>query len=201
MYCNYEKILIAGDFNFPNITKQDSHYTSLGTLGQDFCDILDDTILCHNFVFSPPEIQIFLTSNPDQAWTSIDHRHCDPSKFGMFIRFKFSSTSNPVMSNRCLFYKYKRANFDDLRKHPKDIDICSRLTMNKMDSSIDYDWSLWKNAVMTVVHECIPSKLVDPRRSLPWITHSILHQICKRVTAVRDIYLNVLNTSEKSSAN
>jgi hypothetical protein len=46
---------------------------------------------------------------------------CDPSEFGMFsdhkiIRFKFSTTSNPIMSNRRLVYDYKRANFDDLRK-------------------------------------------------------------------------------------
>ena len=117
--------------------------------------------------------------------------------------FVLSFPGHPIQSCQIdvCFTKYKRAHFDDLRKRPTDIDICSRLTINKMDSSTDYDWSLWKNAVMTVVHECIPSKLVDPRRALPWITHSILHQICKRVTAVRDIYVNVLNISEKSSAN
>ncbi len=42
VFPSYEKILIAGDFNFPNITWQDSHYISLSTLGQDFCDILHD---------------------------------------------------------------------------------------------------------------------------------------------------------------
>ncbi len=36
---------------------------------------------------------------------------------------------------------------------------------------------------MTAVHECIPSKLVDPRRSPPWITPNILHQIRKKFTA------------------
>ncbi len=63
------------------------------------------------------------------------------------------------------------------------MDICSRLTINETDSSIDDDWSLWKNAVMTAVHECIPSKLVDPRCSPPWITPNILHQIRKKFTA------------------
>ena len=99
------------------------------------------------------------------------------------IRFKFSTTSNPIMSNRHLVYNYKRANFGDLRKRLTDMDICSRLTINEMDSSINDDWSLWKNAVMTVVHECIPSKLVDPCRSPPWITPNILHQIRKKFTA------------------
>ena len=194
--------LLLGISIFQMITRQDSHYTSLATLGQDFCDILDDTILCHNFVFSPPEIQIFLTSNPDQARTSIDHIDIVIHQ-NSGCSFVLSFPGHPIQSCQVdvCFTKYKRASFHDLRKRPTDIDICSRLTINKMDSSTDYDWSLWKNAVMTVVHECISSKLVDPRRSLPWITHSILHQICKRVTAVRDIYVNVLNISEKSSAN
>ena len=64
---------------------------------------------------------------------------CDPSEFGMFfdhkiICFKFSTTSNPIMSNRCLVYDYKGANFDDLRKRLTDMDICSRLTINETDS-------------------------------------------------------------------
>ncbi len=44
--------------------------------------------------------------------------------------------------------------------------------------------SLAENVMtMTAVHECIPSKLVDPRRSPPWITSNILHQIRKKFTA------------------
>ena len=60
--------------------------------------------------------------------------------------------------------------------------------MRRIPRSIDDDWSLWKNAVMTAVHECIPSKLVDPRRSPPWITPNILQQIRKKFTA-RKTYL------------
>ena len=129
------------------ITRQDSHYTSLATLGLDFCDILDDIILCHNFVFSPPEIQIFLTSNPDQARTSIDHIDIVIHQ-NSGCSFVLSFSGHPIQSCQVdvCFTKYKRANFDDLRKRPTDIDICSRLTINKLDSSIDHDWSLWKNA-------------------------------------------------------
>jgi hypothetical protein len=188
VFPSYEKILIAGDFNFTNITWQDSHYISLSTLGQDFCDILDDYFmsqLCLQPTRDSNTLDLVI-SNQHELVSVIDI--CDPSEFGMFsdhkiIRFKFSTTSNPIMSNRRLVYDYKRANFDDLRKRLTDMDNCSHLTINETDSSIDDDWSLWKNAVMTAVHECIPSKLVDPRRSPPWITSNILHQIRKKFTA------------------
>ncbi len=188
VFPSYEKILIAGDFNFPNITWQDSHYTSLSTLGQDFCDILDDYFmsqLCLQPTRDSNTLDLVI-SNQHELVSVIDI--CDSSEFGMFsdhkiIRFKFSTTSNPIMSNRRLVYDCKQANFDDLRKRLTDMDICSRLTTNETDSSVDDDWSLWKNAVMTAVHECIPSKLVDPRRSPPWITPNILHQIRKKFTA------------------
>jgi hypothetical protein len=55
---------------------------------------------------------------------------------------------------------------------------------NATETSIDDDWSIWKNTVMTAVHNCIPTKYVDPRRSPPWITlPTILHQIRKKATA------------------
>ena len=42
LFPNYDKIIIAGDFNLPNISWTDSNHTSTGALGQIFCDILDD---------------------------------------------------------------------------------------------------------------------------------------------------------------
>ena len=80
------------------------------------------------------------------------------------IQFKFSSASKTIQSNKRLVYDCRRANFDGLRKRLIDIDICSLVTNNGTESSVDDDWSTWKDAVMTAVHEFIPSKYVDPRR-------------------------------------
>jgi hypothetical protein len=55
------------------------------------------------------------------------------------------------------------------------------MTNNGTDSSIDDDWSIWKNGVLTAVHEFIPTKHVNSRRSPPWITPTILHQIREKV--------------------
>ena len=48
-------------------------------------------------------------------------------------------------------------------------------------TTIDDDWSIWKNSVLIAVKEFIPTKLVNPRRSPPWITPNILHLIREKV--------------------
>ena len=66
------------------------------------------------------------------------------------IRFTLSKASNAIKSNKRLVYEYKRGNFDELRKRLTDMDICSLLTNNGTDSSIDDDWSIWKNSELTL---------------------------------------------------
>ena len=111
---------------------------------------------------------------------------CNPTELGMktdhkVTRFTFSKSSNNILSNKRLVYDYKSGNFDDLRKRLIDMDIRSLMTNNGTDSSIDDDWSIWKNGVLTAVHEFIPTKHVNPKRSPPWITPTILHQIREKV--------------------
>jgi hypothetical protein len=42
LFPSYDKIIIAGDFNLPNISWTDANYTLVDSLSQNFCDILDD---------------------------------------------------------------------------------------------------------------------------------------------------------------
>jgi hypothetical protein len=72
---------------------------------------------------------------------------CSPTDLGMcsnhkIIQFKFSSASKTIQSNKRLVYDDRRANFDGLRKRLIDIDLCSLVTNNGTESSVDDDWSL-----------------------------------------------------------
>ncbi len=186
LFPSYDKIIIAGDFNLPNISWTDSNHTSIGTLGQNFCDILDDYFMAQLCLIPTREsniLDLLITNQPEQV-SILDI--CDPTELGMktdhkVTRFTFSKASNTIMSNKRLVYDYKSGNFDDLRKRLIDMDICSLMTINGTDSSIDDDWSIWKNGVLTAVHEFIPTKHVNPRRSPPWISPTILHQIREKV--------------------
>jgi hypothetical protein len=188
LFPSYDKIIIAGDFNLPNISWTDGNYTSSGSLSQNFCDILDDYFmsqLCLTPTRESNILDLLITNQPEQV-SFIDI--CSPTDLGMssdhkIIQFKFSSASKTIQSNKRLVYDCRRVNFDGLRKRLIDIDMCSLVTNNGTESSVDDVWSTWKDAVMTAVHEFIPSKYVDPRRSPPWITPTILHQIRRKVTA------------------
>jgi hypothetical protein len=45
LFPSYDKIIIAGHFNLPNISWTDANYTLVGSLSQNFCDILVTIIL------------------------------------------------------------------------------------------------------------------------------------------------------------
>ena len=186
LFPNYDKIIITGDFNLPNISWTGTTHTSTGLLGQNFCDILDEyfmTQLCLTPTRESNILDLLITNQPEQI-SSLDI--CDPTEIGMttdhkVIRFTCCKTFNTITSNKRLVYDYKRGNFDDLRKRLLDMDICHLMTNNGTDTTIDDDWSIWKSSVLTAVKEFIPTKLVNPRRSPPWITPNILHLIREKV--------------------
>ncbi|CAB4002105.1 Hypothetical predicted protein [Paramuricea clavata] len=63
------------------------------------------------------------------------------------------------------------------------MDLCTLLTNNGTECSIDDDWFTWKKAILSAMNEFIPTKHVDPHRTPPWITSTILHQIRKKECA------------------
>ena len=185
IFPSFEKIIIVGDFNLPNISWTDSSYISVGTLGQEFCDTLDDYFMSQLCLLPTREsniLDLLITNQPEQvSFMGV----CDPSELGMssdhkLIRFKFSMRSTTFTPNKRLVYDYRRTDFDKLRQRLTDMDICSLITSNGAFSNIDDDWSTWKSAVMNAMNEVITTKYVDPRRSPPWITPTILHQIRKK---------------------
>ena len=188
LFPGYDKIIIVGDFNLPNISWSDSTYTSVGSLSQNFCDVLDDYFMSQLCLVPTREsniLDLIITNQPELVTLT---EICSPSDLGMssdhnIIQFHFSYGCNTIHPNNRLIYDYRRANFDGLRERLTDMDLCSLLTNNGSDCSIDDDWSTWKNTVMSAMNEFIPAKCVDSRRTPPWITRNILHQIRKKVTA------------------
>ena len=70
LFPSYDKIIIAGDFNLPNISWTDSNHTSIGTLGQNFCDILDDYIMTQLCLIPTREsnnLDLLITNQPEQV--------------------------------------------------------------------------------------------------------------------------------------
>ncbi len=101
IFPSFEKIIIARDFNLPNISWTNSSYISVGTLGQEFCDTLDDYFMSQLCLLPTREsniLDLLITNQPEQvSFIGV----CDPSELGMssdhkLIRFKFSMRSIPL---------------------------------------------------------------------------------------------------------
>ncbi|CAB3985999.1 Hypothetical predicted protein [Paramuricea clavata] len=187
----YDKILIAGDFNLPNISWTDSNYTATGSLNQNFCDVLDDYFMSQLCLVPTREsniLDLLFTNQPEHITLTAVH---PPAELGMnsdhnIIHFQISTSSNIVLPNKRLIYDYRQANFDGLRKKLNDMELCTLLTNNGTKCSIDGDWFTWKKAMFSAMNAFIPTKHVDPHRTPPWITSTILHQI-------QEVYLALQN--------
>ena len=83
LFPSYDKIIITGDFNLPNISWTGTTHTSTGLLGQNFCDILDDYFMTQLCITPTRESNILdlLIRNPPEQISSLDI--CDPTEIGM----------------------------------------------------------------------------------------------------------------------
>ena len=165
LFPGYDKIIIVGDFNLPNISWADSTYTSVGSLSQNFCDVLDDYFMSQLSLVLTREsniLDLVITNQPELVTLTEIY---SPTDFGMssdhnIIEFHFSCGCNAIHPNKRMIYDYRRANFDDLCKRLTEMDLVSLLTNNGTDCSIDIDWSTWKSAVMSAINEFILAKCV-----------------------------------------
>ena len=79
----YDKIIIVGDFNLPNISWADSTYTSVGSLSQNFCDVLDDYFMSQLCLVPTRESNILdlIIMNQHELVTSKDRFKKAESRF------------------------------------------------------------------------------------------------------------------------
>ena len=107
-------------------------------------------------------------------------------------------------------YLYKRANFDKLRE---DMSAFSNtfLGSDPLSRTLDENWTMLKEALLTGIKDNIPTKMTKTNRSLPWITNDIQAMIRKKDRLHRkatrsksnkdwDIYKLCRNATQKMQA-
>ena len=70
LFSSYEQVIIAGDFNLPNINWMDSNYTCNGALDLEFCDILDDYFMSKHCLLPTREsniLDLLITNHAEQV--------------------------------------------------------------------------------------------------------------------------------------
>ena len=152
-FSSYEQVIIAGDFNLPNINWMDSNYTCNGALDQEFCDILDNYFMSQNCLLPTREsniLDLLITNHPEQV-SILDI--CGPKEMGMSsdhhvvhlkVLLPVSSTKQP----KRLVFHYKWADFEGLRNRLTELDVCSLLSNNEKESTIHDNWPAKKYCIV-----------------------------------------------------
>ena len=101
LFLGYKKIIMAGDFNLPNISWTDSIYTLAGSLSKNFCDILDDYFM--NQLCLVPDRSIAESMNEyfisigtklaDEIDSNSDYQNDDLTYANEFLESDSSSTN------------------------------------------------------------------------------------------------------------
>ena len=74
---------MAGDFNLPNICWTDTNYTAIGSINQNFCDVLDDYSMSQLCLVPTRELNIvdlLITNQPEHITLTGVH---PPAELGM----------------------------------------------------------------------------------------------------------------------
>ena len=180
--CVYEKVIIVGGFNLPDIKWiQGSGFIDSSPTLFTFCEKLIDKnifqlidqptrgnntldLLLSSFVEGVANVQL---SDSDGVALSSDHKAVT---FDLHTSYKFLSY------NRQLTYNFKKADFNGLRSKLRESPLPDEFSD---DQTIDINsiWSYWKNALSGDVDAFIlkrkPKKILSP----PWIDGEAIHAI------------------------
>ena len=196
----YENIIIAGDFNLPNI-HWDTMENTTGANELVFVRLLNDHYLSQ--LNNTPTrgnniLNLVITNTPDHvSLTQI----LSPEETSMFtdhhtISFDFSAFLKQSRKSARTIYDYKKGDMDALFAALGEIDLSS--TISESSDDINADWERWKESFLSTVSEHIPKKKIRGRNPLLWINGGILHQINKKETIRRKLKANpTLHLQEK----
>ena len=116
----YEKIIITGCFNFPNISWSENWVIPSGESERIFCNALSDHYLSQ--LINPSRkssvLDLLITSIPDKI-TDIDL--IDPQTFNLYsdhkcVFFDFTELESPVQKITKTIYDYNCANFNEMNR-------------------------------------------------------------------------------------
>ena len=182
-------MILAGDFNLPNINwHSDTDVTNEET-SCEFLEILKDYYLTqinsiptrgNNVLYLvitsfPDKVKVRETISPEISGIVTDH---DVISFEIDI-----NPARPPKTTRVI-YDYNSANFKGLRAALASSNLCD--LVSEMDD-INDAWILWKNSFSITVMDYVPMKKVKTRRNVPWLTGEIRHLLKLKETVRRKL--------------
>jgi len=96
--------------------------------------------------------------------------------YGVHTIFNLKSSASTFTSQRPRkVWCYAHADFSKACHLISDTDWNSIISDN-----IDHSWMQWQERFLAIMEECIPRKVLPPRRNLPWLNKGIIQSIRRR---------------------
>jgi hypothetical protein len=176
-------VIIAGDFNYPDIDWPTSSAPS-GSAGGNFIDILNDFHL-HQLVSQPTRFCKTTSSVLDLVTcsypASIESLYVgDEFSDHCVISFKVSLAADMNISKPRKIFLYNRGDYNQLRSelHSFKDSFLASVPRNR---TVDQNWIIFKKALAAAVAKAIPSKLSTSGNKRPsWLTSPVRRAIHKR---------------------
>jgi hypothetical protein len=178
---NHANIVLAGDFNLPQIS-WNSPETTTGVSESTFIELLHDYFLVqlNNTATRGDNIlDLVITNIPDLV------KVCDvwsPAEAEIFtdhnvINFELLFHPKRAPKIQRTVYDYRRGDFTALRSALESLNLSATISA---DSDINDDWRNWRNTFVDTVSHHIPSTKIRGRNYVPWMNSDILHNIKKK---------------------
>ena len=164
----YEKVIINGDFNFPNISWSENLVILSGETERIFYNALFDHYLSQ-LIVSPSRksnvLHLLITRIPDNI-TKIDL--IDPKTFNLYSDHKVYSSTLMFFDQKITktVYDYNRADFNEMNW--TFYEIVFEFMSSDSVSNINDDWTLWRGTFLATADNFIPNKTLKRRYLPPW---------------------------------
>ena len=171
-------ILIAGDFNFPEITGSEYsflHATTNCKLLFNFMSLYDLKSINNIPNQNGRTLDLVLTNVTEPTIEREEYplvaedRHHPALLISIFLNKTRKQNSKPIITG----YNFRKANYKQLYKMLTDVNFDCLLHINQVNSAVDKFYEL----IYKVFNECIPQKIVPTRTFPSWFTSNIIKKI------------------------
>ncbi|XP_028417866.1 uncharacterized protein LOC114542544 [Dendronephthya gigantea] len=208
----YDKVLITGDFNFPELTWESnlvSNSTELTSASAvEFRELIYDFYLQQTNTHPmrlANILDLIITNCPE---TISDISCISPIDMDMFsdhklLFFDFCLHTKATCLDSRKVFNYRLADWEGLFEKLSQIDITSNVVLtgdsgasdgdarnhasayNVTTENIDEIWRCWNELFLKAVTQYIPTKTIRRRNTPPWFDSELKHLINKKETARR----------------
>ena len=104
--------------------------------------------------------------------------------FGLMIGLKMKCSSQQVLSHKRIVWRYASADWDKAK------DLIDTFDWDSLVSDdMNWYWSQWCAAFLSIMRECVPSAILPPQKNLLWLNCSIRKAMRKRTGCFRSLFI------------